>query len=79
MKIENTIHPPNNLRGRSLKYPWDIIQINESFEVECARFDADRVRKGLVASANSYSKYNNLDRKFVTRISDKGVRIWRVK
>lgn len=78
MEIEKNIPIPKKKGGnRTLKYPWDIMEVNES----C--FFPGVKQQTVSTASRGWVRRNNLDKKFTTReVTEngiEGVRVWRVK
>lgn len=70
-KIEKGIPAPRYSKGRGLKYPFDKMEVGDSFL-------ATGSKPHVVSScASNFGKKNS--KKFVTRIVDGGVRVWRAQ
>ena len=67
--IDKNIPIPGLIGGRRAVYPWDTLEVNESF------FVADRTTKNFGSMVYSASKRTG--RKFISRTVDGGVRVWR--
>ena len=78
-EITNTVPVPENIghKTKGRQYPFDKMQIGDSFEVEGYSSEKSRT---LSSSAGYYCKKYLLDGKFVTRqTDDNNIRVWRVK
>ena len=76
-KIEKGVPIPGYGGGGKTgsKYPWAELEIDDSFFVDCTGPDTPQAKYfGRVC----YDAGKRLSRKFATRITDGGVRIWRV-
>lgn len=70
IKIESGIPAPtSNTRTFVARYPWRDLEVSQSFLVTDVKF------KTMQAGASLAGK--RLNRKFVARIVDGGVRVWR--
>ena len=64
-------------RGRPAKYPWRKMGVGDSFRSDPpVGFSKSRYQSHLSAAAAGAAKRMNA--KFMTRIDDNGVRVWRV-
>lgn len=54
-------------------YPWDDLSVGDSF------FVANRSLKTLRSLAFQYRRRTGMDKKFIAREEDGGVRVWRTK
>ena len=71
-KIEQGVPIPDINAGRKYKYPWYDLQAGDSFVVK----PTDNVLAARVAALR-YAKRHGMV--FITRMSNKGLRVWRVK
>jgi len=72
--------PPYNERGPH--YPWDKMEVGDSFIFQCNPEDKQKISVTLSTDARSYTYRNQKQmrgRTFTTRQVDCGVRIWRTK
>ena len=76
-KVEKDVPIPENVsRGSKSKYPWDEMEVGDSFFVA----DADkRKKKSISATISQHRKLNKNFGRFVTRSIDGGLRVWRVE
>lgn len=72
LKIERDIPVPET-RGRHAKYPFNEMEIGDSFFVPADDRPIPILQRSIIASAHK------LESKFVTRAVDGGVRVWRVE
>lgn len=63
--------PERNVKTRNSKYPWNSMQVGDSF------FVADFTTKGFAGTVYSAGKRSG--RKFTVRAMDGGVRVWRTE
>lgn len=68
--IDKNVPVPKSVAGRHSKYPWDALEINDSF------FIADRTTKKFASTVYGVSKRTG--KKFTCRAVDGGVRVWRL-
>jgi hypothetical protein len=68
ISIDKNIPLPPRRGGGVSKYPWATMKVGDSF----------LATKSAVAASVSYCRHNK-NVKFVSRKTDKGIRIWRVK
>lgn len=70
--IEKGIPVPKQIgAGRKTKYPFDLMEVGDSFLV------TDLKVKTISRSCGTYGK--RLERKFTSRTVDGGVRVWRTE
>ena len=70
VEIEKNVPVPE-WHGRSgAKYPWDTMEVGESFIAQCKN-----INSLSTARNNAERRYN---RKFSCRTTPEGVRVWRV-
>lgn len=72
-KIESGIEVPKT--ERQSKYPFDAMEVGHSFFVECDNPDVRR--PSVMTSAKSWAKKAGVERRFVARTVDGGLRCWR--
>ena len=72
-KIEKNIKIPKRKGGYSSKYPWDEMEIGDSF-----LFTKD-IKSGSIYSLVSQSNAKRSPKHFAAREVDGGIRIWRTK
>jgi hypothetical protein len=70
-KIENNLPPPGGPVGRPVKYPFQLLNVGQSFFVPLG----DRKTISVCASRVG----GRLQRQFAVRQVEGGVRAWRVK
>ena len=66
IKIEKGIAPPTARRGRRMKYPWDKMEVGDSF----------LGRRSVSGSAAIQARKR--DWEFVTSVEGDGRRVWRI-
>jgi len=74
-KIEHNIPIPVS---RS-KYPFDEMEVGDSFFVKCEKKDKAKKQGILFSCANQNAKRRKSERTFSTRQVDGGIRVWRIK
>lgn len=73
-KIDKSFPMPKKTgKGRPCIYPWDKMEVGDSFFVQ------GKTHSGLQVSATLWAERNGFDWKFVQRRENDGFRIWRVK
>lgn len=83
-EIQKNIALPNEIRrGRSVVYPFDKMEIGDSFLAPLpADATPEQRRKkqvSIVSSAGGYRRRNRAsDLKFTTHMEEGGVRVWRI-
>lgn len=70
-KIEKRVKMPPDGRGRTFKYPWLTMSIDDSFVVPLRQRAA--VRSGMTYAGKKYK------RRFASRQQGNVMRVWRVK
>ena len=75
--VENGIEVPAKMTGNPLKYPWDKMDIGDSFHVEHGADHPTNTQRRLSAAADGYGYRHNM--KFITRQVEGGVRVWRIE
>ncbi len=65
--------------GRPIIYDFGSMKVGDSFNVLIGDNYAPEVRGRIAAAATGYIKRHAPRSKFSTRISERGVRVWRVK
>jgi len=65
--------------GRPRKYPFDEMEVGESFKVECPPEKISYQRHRILVAARAHSEYHKLGRRYISRKVDGGCRIWRVE
>ena len=71
IKIDKNVPIPPDRLSRGRKYPWDELEVGDSFFVEGKKFEPLRVSAAQIGKAKA--------RKFIARQVDGGVRVWRVE
>lgn len=71
IKIEKGVEMPKGRQGRKQIYPWDDMEVGDSFKVQ------GKSQKDLSPSASFAGKRRG--KKFSARNVDGGVRVWRVE
>jgi len=71
MQIEKNVPAPKSTRGRTSKYPWDKMQVNDSIAID----DPDQHHNARSSAAQYGARHN---KKFVSKVVDGVMRIWRV-
>ena len=77
--IEKNVPMPPPKLGRPTIYAFANMEVGDSFNVFVGGDYAPDVRGRVAASASQFIKCHAPERKFKTRISEQGVRIWRVR
>lgn len=74
--IEKNITIPIRKKGGGIaaKYPFDSMEVGDSFLVPCVKEEASSKRAAVLVSTKRVPLMS-----FTTRITTKGVRIWRTK
>jgi hypothetical protein len=72
IKIDKNVAIPIIERGGVAKYPWNKMEIGDSFFIEGAK-----TTTSITSAASPYGKRHN--KKFTARAVDGGVRIWRIE
>lgn len=72
INIEKGIPIPNT-KGRKSKYPFDKMEVGDSFKLK------DVPKNTVLNAANSWAKRNKKKVKFTIRFIDNVTRIWRIK
>lgn len=62
--------PPKGVFGRSSKYPWQLMDVDDSFMVEKGNLKSLRT--------TAYGAGKRMGLKFTARAVEGGVRVWRV-
>jgi hypothetical protein len=62
--------------GAPCKYPWDRMEIGESFLVPCKVADMDRLSSAL--GSNMHQRTQRYGQKFTKRRVRGGIRVWRI-
>lgn len=79
-KIEKGVPMEDFPTVRTTKYPWDEMEVGDSFEVEIEGAKNRRAKQASIpASGNSWARRKGLERLFKARVTEAGVRVWRVK
>ena len=76
-KVEKGIAIPGKHGGIS-KYPWQQMQIDDSFFIACANDARRNVQRAAYMNGKAYVKKHRPSSKVATRLEDGGVRIWLV-
>ena len=81
IKVEKGLPiPKSGSGGHNAKYPWDSMEIGDSFLVPYRpNVPNAHTQTNLLCCANGHAKKNNLPNKYRTRCCPDGVRIWRIK
>lgn len=64
---------PANGRGRKAIYPWEEMEVGDSFFIE---YEGDKRRQYASIAGHASKRYG---KKFTARTFDNGVRIWRIE
>lgn len=75
MKIDKNVPMPK--AKAKLKYPFNEMQVGDSFEVPCTEEERKSLQIKLASSSGMYGRKHGA--KFTTRQSDNGIRIWRTE
>ena len=67
---------PDPQQGRRTKYPFDQMKVGDCFYIPLKELKSANV---LASSARQWAKRNNRNFRFVTRVIDDMVGIWRVE
>lgn len=80
-KIDKDVPKPlKRSKGKKANYPFDKMEVGDSFFVSIKEGDnISKVQALVASSAKYYVLRNRLDVKFSTRTMVGGVRIWRIK
>lgn len=79
-KIEKNIPiPPEEAEDKTEKYPFDGMEVGDSFLVECEPSMRKVYRSTLEVAALDWAIRRESKAKFTARDAFKGVRVWRVK
>ena len=74
IKVEKGVEiPPMKAHN---KYPWDRLEVGDSFFVTLTNRNEHSLRSSLAACANNRSRRGN---KFIVRKVDGGFRVWRTE
>lgn len=73
IKIQKGIEMPNT-KGRKMKYPFDTMEVGDSFE-----YPKGRAKNSVLSSAKSWAKRNKEKKDFAVRTVDGKFRLWRTK
>jgi hypothetical protein len=80
IKIEKNIQIPKSKgAGAPLKYPFNKLNIGDSFFIPFNKDSKLNLGNSLRISAILWAKRNNPKIRFTTRSSNGGIRIWRIK
>ena len=63
----------------NFKYPWDRMDIGDSFFVPSADDDVERIVRNLSAAGIKYSKRRSGQLIFSVRRTDGGATVWRIR
>ena len=78
IKIEKGIPLVKKMRGFGNEYPWDKMEIGDSFHITMPEGGKiSSFQSGIAKNARFYFLYNNKQYKFTTRKDRDGVRVWR--
>ena len=69
--IQANVPVPKRTNVKSSKYPWTLMDVDESFEVPDGKIKSLRT--------TAYAAGKRLGMKFIAREMEGGVRIWRVE
>jgi hypothetical protein len=75
MDIEKNV--PFERKKKETKYPFDKMEVGDSFFVECDEFNSSSRRASTMALALYHTKSEK--KKFKSALCDGGFRVWRVK
>lgn len=77
-KLEDGIPltPSKRGNGATPKYPFRVMKRGQSFLIPAKTAEVKRVRNTVGALTNRYGKI--LNRKFAARVTEAGIRVWRV-
>ena len=79
IEIKTGVPIPQNRGGRPLTYPFDRLDIGQSFEIAYAAGEAAKVRGRINSAAHAFSK-RNPNKRFSVRLMDNHkIGVWRVK
>lgn len=73
MKIDKDVPMPK--AKAKLKYPFNEMNVGDSFEVPCTKEESKAMQIKLASSSGMYGR--KYGAKFTTRQSENGIRIWR--
>ena len=76
-KIEKGVPMPRPRRKR--EYPWEQMEVGDSFLLSCKSEDAAKVANRARSAADSFAKKRGLSWRFSFRHVEGGIRIWRTK
>jgi len=79
--IDKGVPPPPKKTDSGLLYPWDELQVGDSFKVPEGNRKLKHIQASLGTLARSWAKKHCPEARFVTRVNAKAkfVRIWRIK
>ena len=60
-----------------LKYPFNEMEVGDSFEIPCTEETKKDMQVKIASSSGAYGRKNKC--KFMTRQTDNGIRVWRIK
>jgi len=76
-EVEEGIKVPARGPGQKMKYPWNKMEIGDSFLVKASTDSRLKVQQCITACAGSYGKRHGM--KFASRQVEDGVRVWRIE
>ena len=80
IEIEKNIPLPYFEQGsRTSKYPFAKMEVGDSFAVKATDNNTEKIRQQLYSAYRHFIFHHKHEWKFITRISDDEVRIWRIK
>ncbi|MBA7529769.1 hypothetical protein ES705_21968 [subsurface metagenome] len=62
----------------SRKYPFQKMNIGDSFTIEATQENINKLRSSVATAAYSWAKRKGDDRKFSTRVNGNEIGVWRV-
>ncbi len=78
IKIEKNI-PIKKKNGFGTQYPWDKMEIGDSFYLEIPKgVKYITHQSSVLTTSRSWAMYNNESAKFSSRKERKGFRVWRI-
>jgi hypothetical protein len=77
IQIEKNIPIPT----KRYKYPWNQMQVGDSFFVKSSKKETELIRGRLKSGSIQYAARSKDNKKFIVRIVNdpRGVRCWRIK
>lgn len=81
IEIEKGVPIPNKDAGR-VRYPFGELKIEESFFVPAKskrKEDINSLQRNMGSLIAQWRRNNDLTRKFATRRTEDGVRVWRIE